>query len=102
MMSDNPAYDNIEKPEPIYGSTTESIETVDDFKPDVSKKVRTVAYFGVAISSAIGAAVAGLAFVWLDPFNAGRVAASVVAIDSSIGIIGGMFGIIYRPTKRVK
>lgn len=87
-MSESPIYDNVNNPPPQ-----------EEFKPDVSKKARTIAYWAVAVSAAVGGAVTGLAYVWLPDMIAGNVAASVVSINTAIGLIGGGFGIIYRPTK---
>lgn len=80
--------------------------TVDEFRPDISKRTRTVAYFalgigapavglGVAVTAAVVPAVAPDA----APAILQAVTASGLAVLAFLGTVAGVFGITYRPTR---
>lgn len=63
----------------------------------VPPRVRTVAYFTMLISSALGSLIIGLVAIWW-PDLAPQVGATVAAILSAEGIVAGGLGVAYRPT----
>lgn len=69
-----------------------------NFTPDISKRTRTVAYFAVGIGAAVTGLATGIAAVWV-PELADEVATTSVSIMSFLGLIAGIFGVAYRPTK---
>lgn len=89
-MSDTPIFDQVES-----GDTAEHSE-----KPVVSKRVRTVAYFTVAIASPLITLISGMFKIWGPEQITANIDATGILLIGTIATIGGIFGVIYRPTKK--
>ena len=69
-----------------------------DFVPTIDDKVRTVAYFALGIGAPAVGLTTGITAIWF-PHIADNVAATGIVVLSFLGAIGGVFGIMNRPTK---
>ena len=81
---------------PVDGHTNEVIQP-GEYKPEVSPKVRDVAYFiglGLSFVAFVGS---GLAILLLDNPIGATVAAGIGLVSSGYSIISNGLGVVYRP-----
>lgn len=68
-----------------------------EFKPAVPPRVRTVAYFAAALGGLVVALAVGVIALW-QPEYAWKALATGGLVNTFLGGVAGVFGVMYRPT----
>jgi hypothetical protein len=71
-------------------------ELADEYKPEVPKRVRDIAYFTGLGVSALTLLAVGIVTIWA-PDYASQAAQTGVIVSTTTGIVVGGLGVVYRP-----
>lgn len=67
-------------------------------RPAVSRRLRTAAYWATVGTAALALGAKGLTTIWA-PDLAAPVSESIDVLSNMVALVGGAFGVIYRPTR---